>query len=156
MSKIIVRKAELNDLDILLEFEQGIVNHERPFDNTLKEGEIHYYDLKGMILADNVEVLVAVAGNDIVAGGYARIEEAKDYQKYDRYAYLGFMYVQPGFRGQGVNNMVLDALKDWCRSRDVRELRLEVYTYNHQAIKAYEKAGFKPILTWMRLGLDDQ
>jgi len=156
MSEIIVRQAELNDLDTLLEFEQGIVNHERPFDDTLKEGEIHYYDLKEMILADNVEVLVAVAGDEVVGGGYARIDDAKDYQKFDRYAYLGFMYVKPEFRGRGVNNLVLGALKDWCRSRNVHELRLEVYTYNEQAIKAYEKAGFKPILTWMRMGLNAQ
>ena len=37
MSKINIRKARLEDLNILLEFEQGIITAERPYDPTLKE-----------------------------------------------------------------------------------------------------------------------
>lgn len=154
MSEITVRTAELADLDTLLAFEQGIVSYERQFDDTLKEGEIHYYDLRAMILAGHVEVVVALDGDKIIGTGYARIEQAKDYQKYERFAYLGCMYVPVEYRGKGINSLVLEALKSWCKSKGVTELRLEVYTYNQQAIKAYEKAGFKPILTWMRLGID--
>ena len=154
MSEIIVRTAQPADLEALLACEQGIVAYERQFDDTLREGEIHYYDLKAMILADNVEVVVATLDNQVVGSGYARIEEAKDYQKYTRFAYLGCMFVPMEHRGKGINSLVLDALKAWCRSKGITEIRLEVYTHNQQAIKAYEKAGFKPILTWMRMGID--
>jgi len=155
MTKITVRKATIEDLEVLLAFEQGIVSNERPFDGTLKEGEIHYYDLAEMIAADDVHVIVAVAGNEIIGSGYARIETAKAYQKHSTYAYLGFMFVTAEHRGKGVNNRVLEGLKEWCRERGIHELRLEVYTDNTSAVKAYEKAGFKPLLTWMRLGLDE-
>ena len=155
MTKITVRKATIEDLEVLLAFEQGIVSNERPFDGTLKEGEIHYYDLAEMIAADDVHVIVAVAGNEIIGSGYARIETAKAYQKHSTYAYLGFMFVTAEHRGKGVNNRVLEGLKEWCRERGIHELRLEVYTENAPAIKAYEKAGFKPLLTWMRIGLDE-
>ena len=155
MTKITVRKATIEDLEVLLAFEQGIVSNERPFDGTLKEGEIHYYDLAEMIAADDVHVIVAVAGNEIIGSGYARIETAKAYQKHSTYAYLGFMFVTAEHRGKGVNNRVLEGLKEWCRERGIHELRLEVYTDNTPAVKAYEKAGFKPLLTWMRLGLDE-
>ena len=37
MEQVIIRKATLNDLDILLVFEQGVINTERPFDATLKK-----------------------------------------------------------------------------------------------------------------------
>jgi len=153
MGEIIIRSAEPADLERLLEFEQGIIGFERQFDETLKEGEIHYYDLRAMILADHVEVVVALLGVEIVGSGYARIEEAKDYQRYPAFAYLGCMFVSEEHRGKGVNNLVLEALKSWCRARGITELRLEVYSYNQPAIRAYEKAGFKPILTWMRLGI---
>jgi GNAT superfamily N-acetyltransferase len=153
MNEVVVRTAELADLEKLLEFEQGIVGFERQFDETLKPGEIHYYDLRAMILADHVEVAVALIGDEVVASGYARIDPAKDYQRYPEYAYLGCMYVAEEHRGKGINNLVLEALKSWCLSKGIAELRLEVYSYNQQAIKAYEKAGFKPILTWMRLGI---
>ena len=155
MSDVIVRTAIPADLDALLRCEQGIVSYERPFDDTLKEGEIHYYDLGEMISADNVGVVVAELDGRVVGSGYARIEEVKPYHKHTHHAYLGCMYVEPDMRGKGINNLILNALKDWCRSRNITELRLEVYTYNEAAIKAYEKAGFTPILTWMRMGLEE-
>ena len=155
MSNIIIREAIPGDLNALLECEQGIVRYERPFDGTLRDGEIHYYNLAEMIVADHVHVVVAEVDGKIVGSGYARIEKANPYHKHEDYAYLGCMYVEPEMRGKGINSLVLEALKNWCRSKNITELRLEVYTYNEPAIKAYEKAGFKPILTWMRMGLDE-
>jgi GNAT superfamily N-acetyltransferase len=156
MSVISVREAKPADLEALLQCERGIVSWERPFDDTLKEGEIHYYDLAAMIGADDVHLVVAECEGRVVGSGYARIEQGKAYQKFERYAYLGCMYVLPEFRGRGVNALVLTELKAWCRLRNINEMRLEVYSFNEPAIKAYEKAGFKPILTWMRMGVDEQ
>ena len=155
MDKIIIRKATAADLDTLFEFERGIVTTERPFDDTLKEGEIHYYDLAAMIGADDVQLLVAQFGDQVVGSGYARIENVKNYLKHAQHAYLGFMYVKPAFRGKGVNKMILDSLKGWCMERKITEMRLEVYAENVAAVKAYEKAGFKILLTWMRMGLNN-
>ncbi|MCO5950034.1 GNAT family N-acetyltransferase [Mucilaginibacter flavidus] len=154
MGEIITRSARPADLDILLTFEQGIITAERPFDPTLKEGEIHYYDLGLMITAPDVEVIVAELDGELVGSGYARIMIPKSYLKHSRYCYLGFMYTKPEHRGKGVNNKVLEALKAWALSQDIRELRLEVYHQNQPALKAYEKAGFKGHLLEMRLGLN--
>ena len=76
-----IRKAIETEIEILLSFEKGIIEAERPFDNTLKEGEIHYYDLVELIKAKKAEVLVAVFDNEIVGSGYAKILTAKPYQK---------------------------------------------------------------------------
>jgi GNAT superfamily N-acetyltransferase len=38
-----------------------------------------------------------------IDAGYARIEQAKPYLKHTAYAYLGFMYVLPAYRGKGIN-----------------------------------------------------
>jgi len=154
MHKITTRTARTADLDILLTFEQGIITAERPFDPTLKEGEIHYYDLGQMIIAPDVEVIVAELDGEIVGSGYARVMTPKSYLKHPRYCFLGFMYTKPEHRGKGVNNKVLEALKTWALSQDITELRLEVYHQNQPALKAYEKAGFKGHLLEMRLGLD--
>jgi ribosomal protein S18 acetylase RimI-like enzyme len=154
MSEIITRAALPADLEILLTFEQGIITAERPFDSTLKDGEIHYYDLGQMITAPDVEVIVAEINGEIAGSGYARIMIPKSYLKHSRYCYLGFMYTKPEHRGKGINNKVLEALKAWALSQDIRELRLEVYHQNQPALKAYEKAGFKGNLLEMRLELD--
>lgn len=153
MDQITLRKAHPNDLEKLLEFEQGIIAAERPFDPTLDAGKIHYYDIEKMISAPHIEVLVAAIGSEIIGSGYARIEGAKPYLKHQLYAYLGFMYTVENHRGKGVNARIIDALKDWCRSRGIVELRLDVYDDNGPAIKAYEKVGFKKHLLNMRMGL---
>ncbi|MCF2874107.1 MULTISPECIES: GNAT family N-acetyltransferase [unclassified Tenacibaculum] len=147
------RKANLEDLPILLDFEQELIKAERPFDKTLKEGKISYYDIKAMILSDEVEVMVAVENDEIIGSGYARIVIPKSYFKFDKFAYLGFMYVKPTHRGKGVNKKVVEALNTWILSRNVSEVRLDVYAENQGAIRAYEKVNFKKNLINMRMSL---
>jgi RimJ/RimL family protein N-acetyltransferase len=153
MQNITIRKASTTDLEKLLAFEQGIITAERPFDPTLKEEKINYYDIEQMISASYVEVLVAEIDSEVIGSGYARIETAKPYLNHERYAYLGFMFTDLNHRGKGVNSKIIEALKYWCRSQNVFELRLDVYNENASAIKAYEKAGFKKHLINMRIGL---
>jgi GNAT superfamily N-acetyltransferase len=153
MKLIKIRKATLADLKTLLEFEQGIIAAERPYDDTLLEGKIHYYDIEKMILATDVEVLVATIDAVLVGSAYARIAIAKPYLNHKNYAYLGFMFTSPEYRGMGVNSKIIEALKNWCRSVGLYELRLDVYNDNPSAIKAYEKVGFKKHLINMRIGL---
>jgi GNAT superfamily N-acetyltransferase len=150
---ITIRKAKETDLEKLLEFEQGIIKAERPFDPTLKEGEIHYYDIQKMISKPHIEIVVATIEDEIIGSGYARIEEAKPYLNHKSYAYLGFMYTDPNHRGKGVNAKIIETLKNWCRVQNIHELRLDVYNDNHSAVKAYEKVGFQKHLINMRMGL---
>jgi len=146
-----IRKAVETEIEILLGFEQEIIKTERPFDKTLKEGDIHYYDLIGLIRTERAEVLVAVMNDEIVGSGYAKILPAEPFQKFTEYAYLGFMYVKPAFRGQGINQKILQGLLDWAKRQNLTEARLDVYHENTKAKNAYLKAGFKPILLEMRL-----
>lgn len=153
--QILIRTATIQDLDILLRFEQSLIRAERPFDPTLKEGVIHYYDLAEMIGASHVEVVVAEWDKEIIGSGYARIENGRHYLKHTQHAYLGFMYVDPAHRGKGVNQKILEVLRQWALSRNMTEMRLDVYIDNLSAIKAYEKAGFVPHLLEMRMGLNE-
>lgn len=155
MEEITIRKATRSDLDTLRRFEQGVISAERPFDPTLKEGHINYYDLEYMISAPDIELLVAEINGGLVGSGYARIETAKPYLAHTQYAYLGFMYVEPTHRGKGINKMVVAALKEWSLSKKITELRLEVYYNNTSAIHAYEKVGFTKHMIEMRLGFED-
>lgn len=146
-----IRAAIETEIETLLDFEKGIIEAERPFDNSLKKGEIHYYDLLDLIKSKKAEVLVALIDNEIVGSGYAKILKANLYQKYNEYAYLGFMYVKPTVRGQGINRKIVNRLIDWAHQRNLTEVRLEVYDENTIAKNAYLKAGFKPNLLEMRL-----
>lgn len=62
LSKVIIRDAVAGDLHALLEFEQGVLTAERPFDPTLR-AKTTYYDLEVMLASENVKLLVAELKN---------------------------------------------------------------------------------------------
>ncbi len=142
MDPIKIRKATPSDKPTLLRFEQGVIEAERPCDPTLKRDDTLYYDIDEMIRAPHIELLVAEVNGKLAGCGYARIESSKQYLQHRQHAYLGFMYVTPEHRGKGINQKIMEALKDWSVGQGVHELRLEVYVQNESAIKAYEKIGF--------------
>lgn len=150
-----IRKAKLQDLPILLQMEQGLIEVERPMDPTIKDGDTSYYDLKGFICANNVEVCVVEHNEKIVASGYARIKEDRHYLKHNKQGYLGFMFVLEEHRGKGLNKMIIDTLLKWCKKNGIHEIRLDVYEDNVPAIKAYEKVGFKKHMINMRMNIEN-
>jgi len=152
---ITTRPATPADLPDLLAFEQGIIAFERPYNPTLKPGHISYYDVAAMVASPDIEVIVAEDGDLIVGSGYAKTIMAKEYITPRKQAFLGFMYVRPEYRGQGINQLVIDDLLDWARAQGHSEVRLTVYSENTGAIRAYEKAGFAGLLLEMRKGIGE-
>lgn len=150
MEKFTIRLATFEDLETLLHFEQEVINAERPFDPTLRQQDVRYYDLPALLTNENTRLVVAEIDQHLIACGYARIEKSKPYMQHSHHAYLGFMYVLPEQRGKGINKRIIEALTEWCHAKGITELRLEVYAGNEAAIKAYEKAGFQPLMLQMR------
>ncbi|NOZ48401.1 MAG: GNAT family N-acetyltransferase [Chlorobi bacterium] len=148
-----VRKATLEDLPTLLKFEQGIIETERPMDPTIKDGDINYYDITELITSDDSEIYVVELDGEIVASGYAQIKNDRYYLKHQKQGYLGFMFVSEEHRGKGLNKLIIKALIEWCKYRNIHEIRLNVYDKNPSAIKAYEKVGFSKHMINMRLNL---
>lgn len=150
MDDIRIREATAEDLETLQSFEQELIKAERPFDECIREDPVCYYDLRSLIHDDEVAVMVAEQEGKIVSSGYARSKKARSYLDHDNYAYLGFMYTLPEFRGKGINRMLIESLASWASERGLPELRLTVYDENIPAIRAYEKAGFKKHIIEMR------
>jgi ribosomal protein S18 acetylase RimI-like enzyme len=153
METITTRPATIADIPALLQFEQGVITAERPYDDMLKPDPLHYYNLQELIAAPHILLVVAELGGQAIGSGYARIETSKHFLSHPQHCYLGFMYVLPQHRGKGVNNLVMQALKDWTVSQGINELQLEVYYGNSPAVKAYEKSGFIKNMIQMRMGL---
>ncbi|MGH2646787.1 MAG: GNAT family N-acetyltransferase [Ginsengibacter sp.] len=149
-----IRPAVKTDLPVLLEFEQEIIGAERPFNSTLKDDEIHFYDLHQLMESKKSEVVVAEIENEIVGSGFAVIREEADlFVKHTQFVYLGFMYVKPAHRGKGVSKAIIETLKEWAIAHDIYEIRLQVYDENIIAQKTYLKAGFKGHMLEMRMGI---
>ncbi|MFC5046864.1 GNAT family N-acetyltransferase [Aquimarina hainanensis] len=153
---ITIRPAHIDDLPVLLDFEQRLIEIERPMDNTLKKTErISYYDIESYISAKDTEVIVAEIDQQVVGSGYAQIRPRKGIYIQDRLGYIGFMFVDENHRGKGIAKKVITSLIDWLKTREIEEVQLEVYHQNPSAIKAYEKAGFKQHLVSMRYNINE-
>lgn len=151
MQDLVIRKATKEDLPALLYAEQEIIRTERPFDPTLRPGEFHYYDLSKMIGTDAAEVLIAELDGAFAGCGNARIKTGMPYNTFERYAFLGCMYVLPEHRGKGIIQSIIGELKKWAAEKGLDEIQLQVYSDNIAAIKAYEKVGFQKMLVDMRI-----
>ena len=69
MSDIMIREATILDLPTLLEFEQGVIEAERPMDAGLKRTPTNYYDILHLVTSPDIRLAVAeidgrVAGQD--------------------------------------------------------------------------------------------
>ena len=151
MTEVKIKMAQEKDLPLLLTFEQGVVTEERPFNAGINEKNVRYYDLNDLLTSEQAALLVAEHQGRIVGSGYAQLRQSKDYLNHDRHAYLGFMYVLPKYRGQGINKKIINALMDWSQAKGVKDFYLDVYAGNEPAIRAYEKIGFEPSLIEMKL-----
>jgi ribosomal protein S18 acetylase RimI-like enzyme len=150
MENITIRQATIADLPVLLDFEQELIKAERPFDVTIRPDPVSYYDIRAYILSKEIEVLVAEDNSKIVSSGYALPKKARTYLDHREYAYLGFMYTLPAYRGRGINQRIVEELMKWAVNRGLTEVRLTVYEDNISAVRAYEKVGFKKHISEMR------
>ena len=153
MSEISIRTATLQDLETLLEFEQGVITAERPLDPFLGDGKLSYYNIPELISNKDIYFIVATSNDQLVASGYLRIENSKHYHKNPKHGYIGFIFVKPAFRGNKISNLILESLKNWAVKKDIKELRLDVYSNNSAAIKSYERFGFTKILVNMKMSI---
>lgn len=151
MNQIQIREATAADLPELLAFEQGVVAAERPYNDSIKSGTVHYYDIAGLIDSDESLVLVAEDGGRLIGSGYASLKDSKAEFEHDRHAWLGFMFIEPNYRGQGLIQRIIGQLLTWARAAGVTDYYLDVYAENEAAVRAYEKSGFCRSLLQMKI-----
>jgi ribosomal protein S18 acetylase RimI-like enzyme len=145
-----IRQAAKKDFETLEAFQQQSAEYVKPFDPTLKkEGRIEYYNIQDLIQSKNVNFLVVEKDNKIVACGYGEIKDASKFMEEKKLGYIGFMFVLEEFRRKGISKLILDELFKWFKEKKIKDITLKAYSENTNAIKSYEKYGFKPIVTIM-------
>ncbi|WP_137390595.1 GNAT family N-acetyltransferase [Rhodoligotrophos defluvii] len=84
----------------------------------------------------NIAFFLAYAGGEPVACGGVGF--------YDGYAELKRLYSRPSARGRGYARSILTHLEEEACARGERLLRLETGVHQPEAIRFYERAGFRP------------
>jgi GNAT superfamily N-acetyltransferase len=96
------------------------------------------------LLEEGVEFFVLRAGDVPAACGGILFVGPGDGEA-QPYAEVKRMFVAPPYRGSGFGKRILARLADEARLRGVDVLRLETGIYQTEAIKLYERTGFRPI-----------
>ena len=135
-----IRKAKPTDLGNLLDLlEKQFLEHRIPFeaeDQIAALGQLLARDELGFVL------LLEEEGQTI---GFGVISFAWTLEHGGKSAWLDELYVQPGYRNEGLGSKIIDrALKD-AQISGCRALDLEVDVGNNRAEKLYKRYGFKQI-----------
>ncbi len=102
---------------------------------------------------DEIFVFVAVADGKIIAtsGLIFHVHAPSNRNPTGREAYIMNMYTMPEWRERGIASRLLQMLIDHCRQSDCTKISLHVVQSDVRSL--YEKTGFRPVETEMRLNL---
>jgi ribosomal protein S18 acetylase RimI-like enzyme len=100
-------------------------------------------------------LFLAMAGSVAIGYGLAHVLVAADtwlpdtWQTSARIGEIESLAVLPSYRGQGLGGRLLDALETELAAIGVRDLILGVLPGNADAIRLYERRGYRPTWTYL-------
>lgn len=149
----IIRPATPGDVEQVRVLEKELIKHERGIATAIKEDEeLHYQNIPGLIAdKEKTNLLVMELDGQLVACAFGQVREEEHIFKEQYFGYIGMVSVKQEYRGNGYVKHIIQALVAWFKTKNIREVKLQVFTNNIGAVKAYKKLGFEDFLTTMRL-----
>ncbi len=134
-----IRKATTADLKLLVSF---ALEEAKEAEGVKKDSKRVRRGIMTALNDDSIAMYWVIEENNRgVIGNVSIIKEWSDWNS-GYYWWIQSMYILPEFRGKGLMERLIQALKDAARNEDALELRLYVHKNNAQAISAYQKVGF--------------
>ena len=155
MSAVKIRTATEQDLDALdrlyYEFHQY---HAREIPDRLRDlGQIEDQDwsrlhqaLQDIFASQDAVIFLAEDSGQVIGLVEVYIrqdDEANTLVVPHKYAYLQSLMVSEAYRRSGIGKKLMDTAQQWARGKGAVEMRLDVWEFNQETIRFYEKMGFK-------------
>jgi len=108
-----------------------------------------------LLVKPDTLLLLAFDGSAAIGYGLAHVMAVEDswipdtWQTGQRIGEIESLSVLPEYRGSGLGSVLLDRLEAHLRDRGARDLILGVLPGNHDAIRLYQRRGYRP--TWLYL-----
>ncbi len=96
-----------------------------------------------------------VARADGIVGFVMSTTERTRYEQDVSRGIVENIYVDPGYRGQGIGSALLDAAETRLRARGVDRIVLEAMAANERARRFYRERGYDPHRVELEKSLDD-
>jgi ribosomal protein S18 acetylase RimI-like enzyme len=149
----LAQRADLSELARLLDEVVLLHHHEDPTQFLGPEAAAHHRYLEERFNDPDAAIFVAEDGSAPAGIAVTVIRDAPPFLNPNKFVLLENLAVGARFRRTGVGRKLVDAAVLWARARDMKELDLNVYEFNHTAIHFYEAVGFRPVSRRMRLAL---
>lgn len=98
---------------------------------------------------NNNQSSIFIAEKDGKYLGYIELKKWIDYFTEKEQGYVCAIAVTKEAEGKGVGTILLKKAEDWTKQKGYKEIVLQVFTANRNALKLYEKLGYKSDTTVM-------
>lgn len=138
--EIPVRGAELSDADDLLDLLKALFTMEKDF---FFQEEVQRRGISLMLREQGRERQVFVAENDGKVLGMCSIQTLISTAEGTLVGLVEDVVVREGFRGNGIGNLLMEAVDGWAKRHGLTRLQLLADRNNTPALKFYESRGWK-------------
>lgn len=116
--------------------------------------ERYFADFTERTLLREPGALAFVAMLDAAPAGIIAVHPDTDYFTGHPRAYVDVLVVVPEYEGRGVGSALMDHVERWARQNGFREVVLDVFASNVDAIEFYRRRGYQPDHIRMAKGLN--
>lgn len=143
-----IKSATIEDLKDIQKLNLMLFEKEyKEYDKTLScewtfgnDGESYF---KKRILEDDGCAFVAYENNEVIGYLVGGLSEKGSCRVLPVFAELENMFVLENIRSKGVGTQLFNAFIDWCKSKNVKRLRVIASSMNVRAIEFYKKNGLE-------------
>ena len=144
MEDITIRCASLNDIELIQKLNYKLFELEKEnFDSTLildwplsEEGKKYFEEL-----INNEYVIVAIKGEDVIGYLAGSMNEKGSYELI-QYGEINNMLVDDKYRGLGIGKQLINKFKEYCKDKNITNLKVVTSAKKKNAIEFYRKQGF--------------
>ncbi len=134
-----VRRATHSDLERLVSF---AIAEAREAEKKARSSELIREGVRVGLEDDSIAMywVLEKEGSEVI-GNVSVVKEWSNWNA-GYYWWIQSMFLHPKYRGKGLLDRLIEAVKKAAKQKGAMELRLYVHNRNERAIKAYRKSGF--------------
>jgi ribosomal protein S18 acetylase RimI-like enzyme len=147
---LIIKEAKNTDRPQILELIGYLKQFESQFDEHYKINKQSIIDLYDDIKSKGI-IFISEIDNKVVGFISIELNNKNDelIEEIIPVAYISDMVVSPEHRNQGVGKKLLETAETWAKNKNIRYLKLIVFSNNNNAKKIYSDFGFNEYETTM-------
>ena len=142
-----IRKATMEDLQEILNLNDGLLEHEKVYDVDSYVQDCSFSKANIEYFSDLIKtqfVIVAILKEEIVGYLAGSIYQDDTYSFYEGITgEIENMFVREKYRKLGVGTKLLNSFFDWCKRKNVKRCFVTALPDNKNAMEFYKNNGFE-------------